>query len=53
MSDIEKARFILYLMSQQRFNLKGSREVFSFAESYKWLLAISKQMEIKKEEPKK
>lgn len=47
MSDIEKAKFLLYVLSQQDLKLKGSKEAFSFCESYKWLLDLSKAMETK------
>lgn len=48
MSDLEKAKFLLYLLSQQELKLKGSKEAFSFVESYKWLLELAKKMEGKK-----
>lgn len=47
MNDIEKAKFLLYILSQQELKLKGSKEAFSFVESYKWLLEVSKAMEQK------
>ena len=47
MSDIEKAKFLLYVLSQQDLKLKGTKEAFSFCESYKWLLELSKAMQKK------
>jgi hypothetical protein len=47
MNDIEKAKFILYLLSKQELKLNGSKEAFSFVESYKWLLELAKLMDQK------
>lgn len=45
MSDLEKAKTLLAILSTQEVKLKGAREAFSFTQSYTWLLELTKKME--------
>lgn len=45
MSDVEKAKFLLKLLSAQKLTLEGAREAFSFTQSYTWLLELAKKLE--------
>lgn len=44
MSDLEKAKLILKLLSTKQFKM-NAREAFSFTESYTWLLELAKKLE--------
>jgi len=46
MSDLEKAKYILKMLSTTKYEM-DAREAFSFTESYTWLLNLAKKMEEK------
>ena len=46
MSDLERAKYLLKLLSKHKFEM-DAREAFSFTESYQWLLNLAKKLEEK------
>ncbi len=53
MTDSEKAKFLLKLLSTQKLKFNGAREAFSFTQSYSWLIELTKEMEKPKVKPSK
>lgn len=45
MSDLEKAKLLLRILSSQKIELNGAREAFLFTESYQWLIDLAKKLE--------
>lgn len=45
MSDLEKVKTLLALLSTTELRFKGAREAFLFTVSYQWLLELAKTME--------
>lgn len=47
MSDLEKAKFLLKILSTQKLEFNGAKEAFSFTQSYTWLIELAKELQEK------
>lgn len=45
MTDVDKAKFLLKLLSDQKVTLNGAKEVFQYSLAYQWLLNYVKVAE--------
>jgi len=45
MTDLEKAKHLLELLSTNKYELEGVQDAFKLTQSYSWLFMLIKQME--------
>ncbi len=53
MTDLEKAKHLLELLSTNNYNIEGINDAFKLTQSYSWLFMLVKQMEEAKDKTEK
>lgn len=55
MTDLEKAKYVLEMLSTKNYELEGIEDAFRLTQAYSWLFKLVAEMEkpSKKEDPKK